>query len=181
MRALRAKLAEGRGGNGSANSRGFDAEMRRYVFFFPLRLYMADMAQVLTWGVGMQPGLSVRLTVVQLNLKPEAPLSALLPTNNEIERFLGGREHDRTTRCFIDSGDRKYSFLRLETYELKRHVHLHKFAFRTASPSPSFSLSLFSFLSLYFLYCLKTRRKVRHNTSIPGLAGGRLRIDFSAL
>lgn len=37
----------------------------------------------------MQPGLSVRRA--QANLKPEAPLSALLPTNNEIERFLGGR------------------------------------------------------------------------------------------
>ncbi|EFN64601.1 hypothetical protein EAG_13110 [Camponotus floridanus] len=44
------------------------------------------MAQVLTWRVRMQPGLSVRLIVVQLNLKPEAPLSGLLPTNNEIER-----------------------------------------------------------------------------------------------
>ncbi|KMQ91953.1 fructose-1-phosphate kinase [Lasius niger] len=44
------------------------------------------MAQVLTWRVRMQPGLSIRLTVVQLNLKPEAPLSGLLPTNNEIER-----------------------------------------------------------------------------------------------
>lgn len=72
-----------------------------------------------------QACLFVRLTVVQLNLKPEAPLSALLLTNNEIERFLRGREHDRTTRCFINSGDRKYSFLRLKTYELKRHVQLY--------------------------------------------------------
>lgn len=33
--------------------------------------------------------------VVQLtSLKPEAPLSALLPTNNEIERSSKGREHD---------------------------------------------------------------------------------------
>lgn len=51
------------------------------------------------------------VVVLRANLKPEAPLSALLPTNNEIERFLG-REHDQTGRCFIDIKDRKYSFQR---------------------------------------------------------------------
>lgn len=52
------------------------------------------------------------VVVLRANLKPEAPLSALLPTNNEIERFLRGREHDQTGRCFIDIRDRKYSFQR---------------------------------------------------------------------
>ncbi|XP_029040452.2 uncharacterized protein LOC114874897 isoform X1 [Osmia bicornis bicornis] len=52
---------------------------------------------------------------VRANLKPEAPLSALLLTNNEIERFLRGRKHDQTASCFIDRQDRKYSFLRLKT------------------------------------------------------------------
>lgn len=47
--------------------------------------------------------------VLRANLKPEAPLSALLATNNEIGRFLRGREHDQTARCFIDTGHRKYS------------------------------------------------------------------------
>ncbi|CAK9802333.1 hypothetical protein ANTQUA_LOCUS3249 [Anthophora quadrimaculata] len=48
--------------------------------------------------VRMQPSLSrfVRSFVLLANLKPEAPLSALLATNNEIGRFLRGREHDQT-------------------------------------------------------------------------------------
>lgn len=36
------------------------------------------------------------VVVLRANLKPEALLSALLPTNNEIKRFLRGREHDQT-------------------------------------------------------------------------------------
>lgn len=52
------------------------------------------------------------VVVLRANLKPEAPLSALLPTNNETERFLRGREHDQTGRCFIDIKHRKYSFRR---------------------------------------------------------------------
>jgi len=62
--------------------------MRRYVFFFPVRFVSCS-----TWRRCLpgqsgynQACLFVRLTVVQLNLKPEAPLSALLPTNNEIGR-----------------------------------------------------------------------------------------------
>lgn len=66
----------------------FSAEMRRYV-----RFPSTPFISCSTWRRCLpgesgcsQACLSVRLTVVQLNLKPEAPLSALLPTNNEIER-----------------------------------------------------------------------------------------------
>lgn len=119
VRALRAR-PESRGeGEESANSHGFDAEMRRYVFFFPVRLYGRHGAGAY---LGSQDAARPVRSSDRRATQPEAPLSALLPTNNEIERFLGGREHDRTTKCFIDSGDRKYSFLRLEIYELKRPV-----------------------------------------------------------
>lgn len=48
----------------------------------------------------------------RVNLKPEAPLSALLLTNNEIGRFLRECEHDQPARRFIDTGHREYSLRR---------------------------------------------------------------------
>ena len=59
--------------------------------------------------------------IVQLNLKPEAPLSALLPTNNEIER--DSWEDVSTIEVFYQQGKSKiFISPRLKTYELKRHV-----------------------------------------------------------
>lgn len=82
-----AKLADE--GRAREQCRGFDAEMRRYVFFFPVRLYGRHGAGAYLGSQDAARPVRVRLTVVQLNLKPEAPLSALLPTNNEIGRIPG--------------------------------------------------------------------------------------------
>lgn len=105
----------------------FNAEMRRCVFFFPARLYHAQhgTGAYLASQDAARPVRSSDRRATQ----PETGSATFWPAAHEQwdrERFLGGREHDRTTRCFIDNGDRKYSFLRVETYELKLHVQLHK-------------------------------------------------------
>lgn len=112
-------------------AKDLSAEMRRYVFFFPFQpVYITlNMAQVLTRRVRMQPGLSVsvRLTVVQLNLKPEASLSGLLPTNNEIGRDSWEDVSTIELRGVLSTAKiENIHFSGSETYELKLHVQLHK-------------------------------------------------------
>jgi len=98
-----------------------------WLSFFPDRLHRAQPDCLLE-----KPGCSqacplVHLTVVQLNLKPEAPLSALLLTNNEIQRDSWKDVSTIELRDVLSTARiRKYSFPRLEVHELKRHVQLYK-------------------------------------------------------